>query len=73
MINSELEKMHDRWLEKKPKDRDNFNYQEALGICESINDINTQWTELDTRIQKLYTDAKHFGKATPKLQYYDIM
>ncbi len=58
--------MYERWKEKKPKERNQLTFEEALETCEAIKDIRTQWTELENKIEKLYDDAKQFQKAKPK-------
>lgn len=60
--NIELEKMYDRWQEKKPKERNQLTWEEALETSESIREVTEKWTELETKIEKLYVDAKQFGK-----------
>jgi oligoendopeptidase F len=35
----ELEKMYDRWQEKKPKDRNQLTYEDALQISESMREL----------------------------------
>ena len=69
----ELEKMYDRWQEKKPKERNTLNYEDALEISEVMKDMTQKWSELESKIEKLYVDAKHFGKKPPQFQYYDLM
>lgn len=58
----ELEKMYDRWQEKKPKERSSLTWEEALETSESIKDVTDKWKELEDKIEKLYVDAKKFGK-----------
>ena len=31
-----------------------------------MKDMRQHWTDLETKIEKLYVDAKHFGKAKPQ-------
>ena len=38
-----------------------------------MKDVKQHWLELESKIEKLYVDAKHFGKAPPQFQYYDAM
>jgi len=70
---AELEKMYDKWQEKKPKERNQLKYEEALETSEVMKDMRTQWQDLEAKIEKVYVDAQHFGKAKPKFEYYDIM
>jgi chromosome segregation ATPase len=63
---AELEKMYDRWQEKKPKERNQLSYQEAEETSEVMKDMKQHWGELEAKIEKLYVDAKHFGKAPPQ-------
>lgn len=70
---AELEKMYDRWQEKKPKERSQINWEEALETAESIKDVTEKWTELEGKIEKIYVDAKQFGKKRPHFEYYDLM
>jgi dynein heavy chain 2 len=30
-----------------------------------MKEMKRLWTELETKIEKLYVDAKHFGKSKP--------
>ena len=60
---AELEKMYDRWQEKKPKDRNQLSYEDAMETSEVMKDMKQHWSELEAKIEKLYVDAKHFGKA----------
>jgi hypothetical protein len=69
----ELEKMFDRWQEKKPKERNQLTWEEALETSESIKEVTEKWTELEAKIEKLYVDAKQFGKARPRFEHYDLM
>lgn len=69
----ELEKMYDRWQEKKPKARNQLTYEEAEETSEQMKEMKQHWQELEVKIEKLYVDAKHFGKEPPKFQYYDAM
>ena len=69
----ELEKMYDRWQEKKPKERNQLTHEDAAETSAVMGEMKQQWSELEGRIEKLYTDAKHFNKAPPKLQYYEMM
>lgn len=72
-LSLELEKMYDRWKEKKPKERNQLSYEEALETSEVMKDMRMHWKDLEAKIEKLYVDAKHFGKPQPKFQYYDMM
>ena len=64
-LSVELEKMYDRWQEKKPKERNQLTYEEALETSETMKEMNQHWAELETKIEKIYVDAKHFGKEKP--------
>lgn len=48
-------------------------WEEALETAESIKEVTDKWSELEAKIEKLYVDAKQFGKARPKFEYYDLM
>jgi hypothetical protein len=39
----ELEKMYDKWQEKKPKDRNQLSYEEAMETSEVMKDMKQQW------------------------------
>jgi hypothetical protein len=65
--------MYDRWQDKKPKERNQLNYEDAMETSEVMKDMKMQWTSLEEKIEKLYVDAKHFGKAPPDFKYYDLM
>lgn len=70
---TELEKMYDRWQEKKPKERNQLTWEEALETADSIREVTEKWGELEQKIEKLYIDAKQFGKKKPNFEYYDLM
>jgi uncharacterized protein YdiU (UPF0061 family) len=70
-LNSDLEKIFDKWQEKKPKERNQMTFEEALETAESMRELNQQWSEMSERVQKIKRDCEHFGKAQPKLTYYD--
>lgn len=36
-----------------------------METSEVMKDMKEQWNELETKIEKLFVDAKHFGKAQP--------
>lgn len=42
-LNSDLEKMFDKWQEKKPKDRNQLSYEEALETAETMREMKKQW------------------------------
>jgi hypothetical protein len=65
--------MYDRWQEKKPKERNQLTFEEAMEVSESIKEIRESWAELEDKIEKLFVDCKHFGKAAPKFEYYEAM
>ena len=50
--------MYDRWQEKKPKERNQLTWEEALETADSIKEVTEKWTELENKIEKLYVDAK---------------
>jgi hypothetical protein len=58
--------MYDRWQEKKPKERNQLTYEEAMETSEVMREMKQHWSELEGKIEKLYVDAKHFGKAPPQ-------
>ena len=65
--------MYDRWQEKKPKERNQLTYEDALETSEVMNEMNKHWEELENKIEKLYSDAKQFNMQPPRFQYYDMM
>jgi hypothetical protein len=38
-LNSDLEKMFDKWQEKKPKERNQLTYEEALETAETMREM----------------------------------
>ena len=49
-MNSDLEKMFDKWNEKKPKDRHQLSFEEAMETSEMMKELRQQWTDLQVRI-----------------------
>jgi dynein heavy chain 2, cytosolic len=37
-----------------------------METSEVMRDMKQTWNELEAKIEKLYVDAKHFGKAPPQ-------
>lgn len=72
-INADIEKMYDKWNEKKPKDRHQLTYETAMEANEMMKELQEQWKAMSTKIEKIHRDCKHFGKEPPKLGYYDKM
>lgn len=70
-LNSDLEKMFERWNEKKPKDRNELTREMALETSEMMKELRQQWSALQERINKVYRDCEHFKKEKPKFTYYD--
>jgi predicted patatin/cPLA2 family phospholipase len=69
----ELEKMYDRWSEKKPKERNQLSYDEAMETSEVMREMKQHWTELEAKIDKLQNDARQFNMPPPQFQFYDMM
>lgn len=42
-LNSDLEKMYDKWNEKKPKERNQLTYEEAMETAEMMKELREQW------------------------------
>ena len=70
-LNSDLEKMFEKWQEKKPKERNQLTREEALETSEMMKELRTQWVSLQDRIQKINRDCDHFKKEKPAFTYYD--
>lgn len=70
-LNSDLEKMFDKWQEKKPKERNQLTREEAVETSEMMKELRAQWVSLQDRIQKIYRDCEHFKKERPTFTYYD--
>lgn len=70
-LNADLEKMFERWNEKKPKDRTELTREMALETSEMMKELRQQWSALQERITKVYRDCEHFKKEKPKFTYYD--
>jgi len=65
-LNRDLEKMFDKWQEKKPKDRNELTREEALEISELMTELRTQWVELEKRIEKIKRGLPSLWKASAK-------
>ena len=72
-MNSDLEKMYDKWNEKKPKDRHQLTFETAMEASEMMNELQEQWKTMQTRVAKVKRDCEHFGRQQPKLAFYDKM
>jgi hypothetical protein len=72
-LNGDLEKMFDKWQEKKPKERNQLTYEEAMETAETMREMKKQWEALDERVGKCQKDCVHFGRGKPTLSYYDKM
>ena len=42
-LNSDLEKMFDKWNEKKPKERNQLTFEEAMETSEMMKELRQQW------------------------------
>lgn len=60
-MNSDLEKMFDKWQAKKPKDNSQITFGEAVETSEMMKELRSNWTALLDRIAKINRDCKHFG------------
>jgi uncharacterized small protein (DUF1192 family) len=45
-LNGDLEKMYDKWQEKKPKERNQLTYEEAMETSENMREVMAQWAEM---------------------------
>jgi Skp family chaperone for outer membrane proteins len=45
-LNGDLEKMFERWAEKKPKDRNELTREEAFETSEIMKELRQQWSAL---------------------------
>ena len=72
-LNSDLEKMFDKWNEKKPKDRNQLTYEEAMETNDMMKELRQQWNDLGSRIVKTTRDCEHFQKPKPEFTFYDRM
>ena len=70
-LNADLEKMFERWQEKKPKERNELTREEALETAEMMKELRQQWSSLQERITKVYRDCEHFKKQKPQFTFYD--
>ena len=73
VLNNDLEKMFDKWNEKKPKERNELTYEEAMETAEMMKELRQQWSELQDRITKVNRDCQHFNKEKPVFTFYDKM
>ena len=46
---------------------------EAEEIAQSLKDIRKAWTDLESRIEQIQTDAASFDKQLPPFEYYERM
>jgi hypothetical protein len=67
-LNSDLEKMFDRWQEKKPKERNQLSYEEAMETAENMREMIKQWEIIEERVNKTKRDCEHFDKMRDELQ-----
>ena len=65
--------MFDKWNEKKPKDRNQLTYEEAMETNEMMKELRQQWNELQQRIVKTNRDCEHFQKPKPEFTFFDKM
>ena len=65
--------MFDKWNEKKPKERNELTYEEAMETAEMMKELRQQWSELQDRITKVNRDCQHFNKEKPVFTFYDKM
>lgn len=65
--------MFDKWQEKKPKERNQLTYEEAMETSENMREVMAQWTEMQQQVEKTKKDCVHFGRTLPPLTYYDKM
>lgn len=61
-LNTDLEKMFDKWQEKKPKDTNSLTREDALETSEMMKELRAQWVELEKRTIKINKDCEHFKK-----------
>ena len=45
-LNQDIEKMFEKWQEKKPKERNQLTREEALEVAEVMKEMRAQWTSL---------------------------
>ncbi len=65
--------MFDKWQEKKPKERNQLTYEEALETAETMREMRQQWSALQDRVEKVFKDCENFGRTKPTLTFYDKM
>ena len=65
--------MFDKWNEKKPKERNQLTFEEAMETSEMMKELRQQWNELQSRITKTSRDCEHFAKEKPQFTFYDKM
>jgi dynein heavy chain 2, cytosolic len=70
-LNQDLEKMFERWQEKKPKERNELTREQALETSDMMKELRQQWAQMNERSQKCYRDCEHFKKPKPEFKYYD--
>jgi len=74
-LNSELEKMFDKWQEKKPKERNQLTLEDAMETSEMMKELQQQWDGFCAEMEKVKRDFKYFSaeKGEPKFTFYDKM
>ena len=72
-MNTDLEKMFDKWNEKKPKERHQLTAEGAMEAAEMMRELKEQWKTMSVKVEKVNRDCKHFGKEAPKLTFYAKM
>jgi hypothetical protein len=72
-LNTDIEKMYDKWQEKKPKDRNKLTYEDAIETADMMRQLQADWSVISERFTKVQRDCKHFGREMPVMSYYDKM
>ena len=65
--------MFDKWQEKKPKERNQLTYEEALETSEMMKEQLALWSELQKRVEKVHRGCENFNRPKPALTFYDKM
>ena len=64
-LNSDLEKMFDKWQEKKPKDKAQMTIEEALEMQETMKEQLTAWADAQKRVERVTNTCSNFNKPKP--------
>ncbi|EGR34655.1 hypothetical protein IMG5_004580 [Ichthyophthirius multifiliis] len=59
-LNQEIDKFYTRWQSVKPQKVEKFDKESARELGVKMKEMQSQWTDIEQRIDNLSKDAKHF-------------